>query len=143
MSFGFGVGDIVTCSRLAVKTYDALKSAPSEFADLRLEIGSLNSTLKALAEEEKSPTSLIHLSTPSRRADLRIIIENCKTGLEALQSIASKYHSLAPSEKTSIRELLRFAAKDKQGLREKLAIHTSSFNIFLTSLTHSSLGRLE
>jgi hypothetical protein len=104
---------------------------------------SLNTTLQALADESSSATSIILLAPPQRQESLRILLENCTKGLKQLDLLVGKYPSLGPNEKTRFLEHIRFASKGKQGPRDKLAIHTASINIFLTSLTHSSLGRLE
>lgn len=120
-----------------------MKSAPAEFQELRLEVLSLSTTLQALADESSSPTSIILLAPPQRQESLRVLLENCTKGLKQLELILGKYPSLGPNEKTRFLEHIRFASKGKQGPRDKLAIHTASINIFLTSLTHSSLGRLE
>lgn len=143
MSFGFSIGDIIACSQLAAQTYSALKTAPKEFEGLRLEVRSLNATLKALGDEERSPTSLIHAASPSRRDDLRMLMENATNSMDDLQKLVLKYSSLGSTEKRRFTEWVRFASKDKQGARDKLAIHTASINMFLTTLTHGSLGRLE
>jgi hypothetical protein len=143
MSFGFSIGDIIACSQLAVKAYSTLKDAPTEFDGLRLELRSLNATLKALADEEKCPTSLIHIASPSRREDMRLLLQNCANSMDDLQNLVLKYSSLGSGDKKRLREWISFASKDKQGPRDKLAIHTASMNMFLTTLSHGSLGRLE
>ncbi|KAL1598948.1 hypothetical protein SLS60_008093 [Paraconiothyrium brasiliense] len=143
MSFGFSIGDIITCTQLAAQTYNALKTASKDFEGLRLDVRSLNATLKALADEERCPTSLIHTASPSRREDLRMLLENCTKSMDDLQGAVIKYSSLASVDKRKFSEWLRFASKDKQGPREKLAIHTASINMFLTTLSHGSLGRVE
>lgn len=160
MSFGFSVGDVFVCSKIALSAYNALKSAPTEFAELSLEILSLNQTLRALAEEASSPTSIVLLASPQRQESLRVLLDNCSKGLTQLEQLVVKSKSLGSNEKTRFLEHVRFAAKEKKGTendpkdsiaatcanssgpRDKLAIHTASINIFLTSLTHSSLGRL-
>ncbi|KAF2422164.1 hypothetical protein EJ08DRAFT_482486 [Tothia fuscella] len=143
MSFGFSVGDVFVCSKAAYSAYTALKNAPEEFAELSLEVLSLNQTLHALSEEASSPSSIILLASPQRQESLRLLLDNCRKGLTQLELLVVKSKSLGASEKTRFLEHVRFAAKGKQGPRDKLAIHTASINIFLTSLTHSSLGRLE
>jgi hypothetical protein len=143
MSFGFSIGDIITCSQIAINAYDALKSAPREFEGLRLEVRSLNATLKALADEEQCPTSLIHTANPQRREDMRMLLENCTNGISDLQKLIYKYSSMKGEERTRFIDWVRFAARSKQSPREKLAIHTASINMFLTNLSNSSLGRLE
>lgn len=143
MSFGFSVSDIITCSKLALSAYNALKDAPDEFQGLRLEVLSLNTTLRALAEEANSPTSIILLASPQRQESLGVLLNNCTRGLKQLELLLSKYPSLGSNQKYRFIEHVRFASNSHQGPRDKLAIHTASINIFLTSLTHSSLGRLE
>ena len=41
MSFGFGVGDFLTVSQLALRVYNAYKSAPDDFRNISDEINSL------------------------------------------------------------------------------------------------------
>jgi hypothetical protein len=115
MSFGFSAGDALVCSKIAISAYNALKSAPAEFAELSLEILSLNQTLRALAEEASSPTSIVLLASPQRQESLRILLENCSKGLTQLESLVAKSKSLGANEKTRFLEHVRFAAKGKQG----------------------------
>ena len=56
-------------------------------------------------------------------------------------SFTSPRPSIASVRKMS--KWLAFATKDKSGLRDKLALHTASMNVFLMTLNHGSLGRLE
>ena len=65
MSFGVSLGDVLLCSKLALSAYSSLKDAPKEFEGLRLEVLSLNATLRALAEEADSPNSIILLAALS------------------------------------------------------------------------------
>jgi hypothetical protein len=143
MSFGFSVGDVIFCTKLAFSVYLSLKEAPKEFEGLRLEVLSLNTTLRALAEEANSPNSIILLASPQRQESLRVLLENCSKGLEQLQALTRKFPTLGSNEKIKFLEHVKFSLQNKNGPRDKLAIHTASINIFLTSLTHSSLGRLE
>jgi hypothetical protein len=90
MSFGFSIGDVFVCSKLAVSAYNALRDAPKEFEGLRLEILSLNTTLRALGEEASSPTSIILLSSPQRQESLRVLLDNCCKGLAQLEVLVTK-----------------------------------------------------
>jgi hypothetical protein len=90
MSFGFSVGDVFVCSQLALSAYNALRDAPKEFEGLRLEILSLNTTLRALGEEASSPTSIILLSSPQRQESLRVLLDNCCKGLAQLELLITK-----------------------------------------------------
>ena len=143
MSFGFGIGDIIVCVKLAASAISALKSASAEFQCLRLELTSLTATLKALEDEELCPTSLIHTANAKRREDMRILLQNCANGMDDLRKLVHQYSTLDPKRRKRLSEWLAFATKDKVGPRDKLAVHTASINVFLMTLSHGSLGRLE
>jgi hypothetical protein len=115
MSFGFSVGDVFVCSKVAYSAYSALKNAPEEFAELSLEVLSLTQTLRALAEEASSESSIILLASPQRQESLRVLLENCKKGLTQLELLVVKSKSLGANEKTRFLEHVRFAARGKQG----------------------------
>ncbi|POS79454.1 hypothetical protein DHEL01_v202158 [Diaporthe helianthi] len=143
MSFGFGIGDIIACSEVAWKTINALKSAGSDFEGLRLDLASLTSVLQALEAEAKGPMPLINTASAERQAQMRLLLRNCKESMEDLQGVVGKYRGWNADKKRDFVAWMRFAAKDKRGPREKLAVHTASINIFLTTLSHGSLARLE
>ncbi|KAL9618000.1 MAG: hypothetical protein Q9160_007248 [Pyrenula sp. 1 TL-2023] len=143
MSFGFSVGDLISCTKLAVATFQALKSAPAEFHSLSLEVNSLSSTLKALTEESIAQNSIIRLASRERQESLQLILDTLTGSLQKLRRVVLEYNGLADFDKRRLRERLGFVTRDTKGPREKLAVHISSLGIFLTSLTHSSLSRLE
>ncbi|KAJ0119010.1 hypothetical protein J7T55_013245 [Diaporthe amygdali] len=143
MSFGFGIGDIIACSEVAWKTINALKSAGSDFEGLRLDLASLTSVLQALEAEAKGPMPLIKTASMERQNQMRILLYNCTESMKDLQGVVGKYSGWGADKKRDFVAWMKFAAKDKRGPREKLAIHTASINIFLTTLSHGSLARLE
>ncbi|KAL1852770.1 hypothetical protein Daus18300_012102 [Diaporthe australafricana] len=143
MSFGFGIGDIVACLEVAVKTINALKAAGSDFEGLRLDLASLTSVLQALEAEANGPMPLIKTASIERQKQMRFLLNNCTQSMKDLQGVVGKYSSLGADKKRDFVAWMKFAAKDKRGPREKLAIHTASINIFLTTLSHGSLARLE
>ncbi|OQO11393.1 hypothetical protein B0A48_05649 [Cryoendolithus antarcticus] len=143
MSFGFSIGDIIACSQLAVQCYNALSDAPEEWEGLRLEFRSLNTSLKTLADEHEAPTSLIYSASPRRQEDLRVLLQDCRQNIEKLQRLVLDFCRFDFEKKRRILERIRFASKDKSGPRDRLALHTASINMFLATLTNSSLGRVE
>lgn len=143
MSFGFGIGDIIACSEVAWKTINALKSAGSDFEGLRLDLASLTSVLQALEAEAKGPMPLIKTASLERQNQMRLLLRNCTESMKDLQGLVGKYSGWGADKKRDFVAWMKFAAKDKRGPREKLAIHTASINIFLTTLSHGSLARLE
>lgn len=143
MSFGFGIGDILACIEVAVKTTNALRSAGPEFEGLRLEVSSLISVLEGLEAEARGPMPLIHNAPRDRQEQMCALLGNCRSGMKDLQNLIDKYGSMGDNRKRDFIEWMKFAASDKRSPRDKLAIHTASINIFLTTLSHGSLARLE
>lgn len=56
MSFGFGVGDILTVSKLAVTVYTAYKDAPNDYKHIAEEVKSLQIMINKAAQHFKSTT---------------------------------------------------------------------------------------
>lgn len=143
MSFGIGIGDIISITTLAWDTFTALKSAPEEFEGIKMEVLSLSMTLQTLSDEAEMPYSILRRATPQKKENLRLLLENTTNGLSELRSLVDRCSSLGNFERRHFFERVDFARKGKQALRDRLAIHTSSLNMLLTSLTHGSLGRME
>lgn len=143
MSFGFSVGDIITVTRIAWNTYVALRNASEDFQGFASEVHSLHTTLTCLLEEVSSPVSILQYVAPQKMAGLKDVIRNCESSLLGLQQKAKKVCLLQPRQKRLFWEEFKLAFKDKQGPRDRIALHTACINMFLSSLTHNSLGRLE
>lgn len=108
-----------------------------------MEVGSLLTVLRTIDEERTLPYSALRRAPPEKKEHFRIVLQNCRNGLEKLQALVFRCSSLGRDKERKFLERIDFARKGKQELRDKLAIHTSSLNMMLTSITHSSLGRLE
>lgn len=143
MSFGFSIGDFITVAEIAWKTYTALRDASEDFDGFASEVHSLYTALICLRDEAISPSSILQYAAPQKISGLKDIIENCENSLLQLQKKAKTVCLLKPGQRRQFWESLKLAFKDKQGPRDRIAIHTASVNMFLSSLTHNSLGRLE
>ena len=143
MSFGFSIGDFISITQLAWNTYTTLRDASEDFQGFASEVHSLYTALMCLRDEARSPSSILQYAAPQKIAGLKDVMKNCERSLADLQKLVPKVLCLRPGEKGEFWARFRLAFKDKQGPRDKLAIHTASINMFLSSLTHSSLGRLE
>lgn len=143
MSFGFGDAvTILTCFKLARNTCSALKDAPAEFEGLSLEVFSLQISLRSLADDDTS-LSILRYASQQKQENLRMLLRDCTKVLDGFNKIIYRCSSLRPNEKSRFFQKVKFASTGKQELRDKLATHTASMSIFLNSLTHGSLGRLE
>jgi hypothetical protein len=143
MSFGFSIGDFISIAQLAWNTYTALRDASEDFQGFASEVHSLHTALVCLRDEAISPSSILQYAAPQKIAGLKDVMKNCERGLLDLQKLVPTVLCLQPGKRGEFWAKFRLAFKDKQGPRDKLAIHTASINIFLSSLTHNSLGRLE
>lgn len=56
MSFGFGIGDIIAVTQLAVQVCESFKGAPQEFRELSSEVESLHEALQGLESYAKNHT---------------------------------------------------------------------------------------
>jgi hypothetical protein len=152
MSFGFSVGDFVTIaqvSKLAWDTFTAIKNAPKEWRALESEVQSLAISLRSL-DDADTTLSIVQYTrhNPQREKDLKELLTNSNNALAPMKELIEKYRVKDTDAKRDIRDWLAgtkftFKAMSVQEFRNKLSLHTTSLNIFLTTLTDTSLGRLE
>lgn len=152
MSFGFGVGDFVTIaqvSKLAWDTFTAIKNAPKEWRALESEVQSLAISLKSLDDADATLSIFQYTRhNPQREQNLRELLSNSNNALAPMKALIERYRVRNSNEKRDIRDWLAgtkftFKTMSVQEFRNKLSLHTASLNIFLTTLTNTSLGRLE
>jgi hypothetical protein len=156
MSFGFGISDFEYVFSVIFRVRNFLrgiKDAPKDFDALRAEAECLEVCLNTISYED---CSRILLKVTSKQAkDLKTIIHGCRVNMEELIGFVAKCQRIAvdvdgrkPEDK-SVSEWFReqnlwtkivFFWKEKQPMREKLAIPIQSLNIYLVSLTYVSLS---
>lgn len=142
MSFGFSVGDFVTIGQLTWNVYKGCKAAPQEFQELAREFSSLHTILHELEDEAKTPLSLLNRRGAERRSELDTLLANLSATLENVEDIVDRYHSLGRDQKKTW-DRVKFATQDLADLRSRLQSHISGINLFISSLSAGSLGRIE
>jgi hypothetical protein len=152
MSFGFGVGDFITIaqvSKLAWDTFTAIRNAPKEWRALESEVQSLAISLRSL-DDADTTLSIVQYTkhNPQREQNLKELLSNSNNALAPMKELIERYRVKNSDEKRDIRDWLAgtkftFKTMSVQEFRNKLSLHTASLNIFLTTLTNTSLGRLE
>ena len=90
MSFGYGVGDIMAISGLALKVCTAYKDAPGDYRSISDEVDSLHIIINKAAQHFEGPT----LSDNSRQEGQKVL-RGCQNVLEDLDALIEKYNSLA------------------------------------------------
>ena len=86
MSFGWGVGDIIAISRLAVKVYTAYKDAPDNYKHIAEEVNSLQVMINKAVEHFKGTT----LSNNDRQEGQKVL-KGCESVLGDLNSLIERY----------------------------------------------------
>ena len=129
MSFGYGVGDIMAISGLAVKVYTAYKDAPDDFRNISDEVKSLHIIINKAAQHFESPT----LSTSSRQEGQEVL-KGCQNVLADLDSLIQKYNSLASastSNTSQVIQRIKLGTEDIATLRVRLISNTGLLNGFI------------
>ncbi len=128
-NFGFSIADFVSLSRLAWNVYKGCRDAPESFQAVSNEVINLHIILKEV-DELVSTSNL----DPDKATDLRNIAGNCRTVLNDLQALLSKYRSLGTASRRTW-DRLRFGQEDVQKIRSRLISVTSILSAFNSSLT--------
>ena len=124
MSFGFGVGDIVTISTLAWKVFKSCKDASEDFKNLSGEVVSLHVVLK---ETEDLVTE--NEINRDQTTQLRQIAAGCQKVLEDVEQLLTKYQSLgSKSQRTWDR--LKWGKESIADLRARLTSTTSILSAY-------------
>ena len=138
MSFGFGVGDVMSISKLAFKVYTACKDAPDEYGNISDEVKSLHIVIES-AEQHLECTTL----SDDKRQKGQEVLRGCQNLLEDLDSLIGKYNSLAPastSTSTSTSQVIQrvrlgaglvLGTEDIVTLRARLTSNTTLLNGFI------------
>jgi hypothetical protein len=106
------------------------------------EVISLHVAIKEVEEDAASPNSLLSRAASSKAHELGQIGQNCRLVLTELEKLVAKYRSLGTKDKKKM-DIIRFATEGLESIRNKIAFHTSSINLFLASLGTGSLARIE
>jgi hypothetical protein len=102
----------------------------------------LHAAIKELEDEATNADSILIRAGSGKKKELDEIIKNCRAVLVQLERLLTKYQSLGTKSKRTW-DRIKFGTEGLQTIREKLTFHTSSINLFLTTLGTGSLGRIE
>ena len=129
MSFGFGVGDIIAISRLALKVYTAYKDAPDDYRNIADEVKSLHIIIEEAAQHFKSTT----LSDEKKQGG-KEVLEGCRNVLKDLDALIEKYNALASSNTSQVFKRFKLGTEDIVTLRARLTSNTTLLNSFIQRL---------
>lgn len=125
--FGWGVGDIIAISTLAVKVYTAYRDAPDDYKNILDEVKSLQIVIDKAARHFKNST----LSKDSRREGQEVL-KGCQKVLEDLNSLIKEYNSISSvNTSQALKRIKLGAVEDIATLRIRLISNTGLLNGFI------------
>ena len=135
MSFGFGVGDIIAISGLAVKVYTAYKDAPDDYRHISDEVKSLQIIINKAAQHFESTTL-----RDNNREEGQEVLKGCQNVLENLDSLIENYNSLASARSNQVFRRVRLGTEDIASLRARLTSNTTLLNAFVHRFDTSTIN---
>ena len=131
MSFGYGVGDIMAVSRLALKVYTAYKDAPDDYRNIADEVKSLHIIINKAARHFES-TALSN----TIQQEGKEVLEGCQNVFKDLDALIEKYNALAPANANTsqVFRRIKLGTEDIVTLRARLTSNTILLNSFIQRL---------
>ncbi|KAF7960203.1 hypothetical protein EAE96_001801 [Botrytis aclada] len=141
MSFGFGIGNMLTTIVLAKKMRKDFADAPSQFKDIYLEVRSLSIVLHDLL-------SLPDLNA-KQKSELKEIIDSCRDVLKKLQQTLSTYGELKSDSRgvgykaKRIWKQFQWEPDDIKELRSHITTNVTLLSAFLGILSDKTLHEIK
>ena len=128
MSFGYGVGDVLAVSKLALDVYTAYKDAPDDFRNISDEIESLHIIINRCEGKFQSKPL-----NSEDRVQLWRILQGCTNVLNDLNKLYTKYMSLGSVQGSSSRAInrIKWSQENISELRARLTSNTTLLSAFL------------
>lgn len=126
MSFGFGVGDIITISALATRIYSCYKNAPDEYKYILEDVRSLQIVIDGAKHYFGNSTL-----SGNKLREAQEVLQGCQSVLEELDCLVTKYQSIANPKRWRFWKRVKLGNKNIMALRTRLTSNT----ILLTNFT--------
>ena len=138
MSFGYGGGDIIAISALAIKVYTAYKDAPDDYRYIAEEVIALQILIDKVSQHFKSTTI-----GSSDCDDGQKVLKGCQSVLEDLNSLIEKYKVLASTNKRQVFKRVKLGKEDIATLRQRLISNTGLLNGFVRRFVILAIPHLQ
>ena len=132
--FGWGVGDIIAISQLALKVHLAYKDAPDTYRHISKEVRSLQIIINKTIQHFEG-TAL----SENDRQEGQEVLEGCQGVLEDLNSLIEEYDSLASANKHQVLKRIKLSTEDISTLRARLISNTVLLNSFIQRFDISTI----
>lgn len=126
MNFGYGVGDVIAVSKLAMKVHAAYRDAPKIYRNISEEVSSLEIIINKAVQHFES-NSLSHHNWKEGQE----VLKGCQSVLEELNSLIGKYNSLASVNTSQVIKKVKLGTEDIATLRARVILNTNLLNGFI------------
>ena len=126
MSFGWGVGDIIAISKLAIKVHIAYKDAPDSCRHISEEV----SALRVLIDKVEQHFQSSAIGSNNHQGG-QTVLKGCQSVLEDLDSLIVKYKDLASTNKSLVIQKVKLGTEDIATLRTRLATNAAMLSGFI------------
>ncbi len=130
MSFGIGIGDIALVTRSAWRLYKACKESSDEFSRLSGDLMSLHAVLCETQDFMCENSQNIDVS---RRYRLSMLCDSCRSVLDELDVIVTRYESLSTQAQRTW-DRVHFGMKDLSDIRNRLVTSVSLLTAFYSAM---------
>jgi hypothetical protein len=134
MSFGFSIGDVLVCAKMAWEIYTQIRNAPSEIQTIADDVALLHATLKSMNEN-------VVRSAPLASSDIdgmKMTMERCKRVLKELQPLAEKYGK----NSFGLKNRVKFQMEDLKGTQQRLMKALDGLNSFNSAVSMYAISHL-
>ncbi|KAJ6510412.1 hypothetical protein C8R45DRAFT_964021 [Mycena sanguinolenta] len=139
MSFGVGLGDIALVTTFTWSLYKSCKESSEDFRKMTGELVGLYAILCEMKDYMEEHGD--HLED-SRRNRLTMLMDGCKSSLQELYDLYTRYESLS-TQRQRTWDRMRFGLKNLADVRQRIISNTTALNSFTTALINASTTRIE
>jgi hypothetical protein len=130
MSLGIGVGDLALVAHSAWRLYKACKDSSEDFARLSTELMSLHAVLTETNDFLIENHDSIDIS---RRNRLTILCTGCRSSLDELHAIITRYESLSTQAQRTW-DRMHFGLRDLSDIRNRLLSSVTMLSAFNSAM---------
>ncbi|KIW65788.1 hypothetical protein PV04_08013 [Phialophora macrospora] len=140
-AFGVGIGDIIAVSKLSINLYRGCKGADGVYDALSSEVDRFCSTIRSLQQTLPTQESIDTSIDRSQNYELHNLLRSAQSDLSQWVEVLHKHRKVGAGSRWAN---IRFStADDATTIRRRLASHTQSLTLFMSTMTSRRIGNIE
>lgn len=130
MSFGLGVGDLVTALKITNELRKRFVDAPLQYSNITKDVEYSSMTMQYIKD------TLPHRDiSDQRKQELEAISRGCVDVFEELAAVLNDSEDIISGKKRMAWKRLRWNEDDIDAFRKRLTLKVTGFNMFLQTIT--------